>query len=104
MILQPVLGWLHHRNYVKYQRRTPVSHGHLWYGRLLMIIGIINGGIGLQLVSASTGLIAAYSVVGIIVFSLYVASAVRKEMALRKKSKGTEQLGTNSNSALELIP
>ncbi|KAM6511361.1 hypothetical protein FALCPG4_016365 [Fusarium falciforme] len=104
MILQPVLGWLHHRNYVKYQKRTPVSHGHLWYGRALMIIGIVNGCIGLQLASASTGLIAAYSVVGIIVFSLYVVSAVRKEMALRKKSKGMEQLGTRSHSALELVP
>ncbi|EEU36100.1 uncharacterized protein NECHADRAFT_64607 [Fusarium vanettenii 77-13-4] len=104
MILQPVLGWLHHRNYVKFQKRTPVSHGHLWYGRVLMIIGIINGGIGLQLASASAGLIAAYSVVGIIVFSLYVAGAVRKEMARRKKSKGMEQLDANSNSALELLP
>lgn len=69
-----------------------------------MTVGIINGGIGLQLASASTGLIAAYSVVGIIMFSLYVVGAVRKEIALRKKSKGMEQLGTSSNSALELVP
>ncbi|KAJ4321429.1 hypothetical protein N0V84_005351 [Fusarium piperis] len=104
MILQPVLGWLHHRNYVKYQKRTPISHGHLWYGRALMIISIINGGIGLQLASASTGLIVAYSVVGIVIFSLYIAGAVRKEMVLCKKNKEMRQLDINSNCALELIP
>ncbi|KAM0431313.1 hypothetical protein ACHAPT_005287 [Fusarium lateritium] len=103
MILQPVLGWLHHRNYVKYQRRTVVSYGHLWYGRVLMIVGIINGGIGLQLAGASTGLKAAYAVVGIVVFLIYTAGAVRKEMMLYKRNKGMEQLDYNSNSALELV-
>lgn len=68
-----------------------------------MIIGIINGGIGLQLASASAGWIAAYAVVGIIVFLLYAAGAIRKEITLRKKSKAMEQLDYNSNSALELV-
>lgn len=69
-----------------------------------MMIGIVNGGIGLQLASASTGLIVAYSVVGVIVFLMYIAGAVRKEMALRRKNKGMAPLDTTSNSALELVP
>lgn len=104
MILQPVLGWLHHCNFVRHQKRTPVSHGHLWYGRALMIIGIINGGIGLQLAEASTGLIVAYAVVGVVVFLSYVAGAVRKEMMRQKGKKGMEQIDCNSSSALELMP
>ncbi|KAF4332340.1 hypothetical protein FBEOM_13863 [Fusarium beomiforme] len=100
MIVQPVLGWMHHRNYVKYQRRTTISYGHIWYGRGIMIVGIINGGIGLQLSGASTGLIAAYSVVGIIVSAIYAAGAVRKMFQLKRKQ---HPLASDpSHSALEL--
>ncbi|POR37821.1 Uncharacterized protein TPAR_01969 [Tolypocladium paradoxum] len=87
MVLQPVLGWMHHRNYLKYQRRTPVSHFHMWYGRALLIIGIVNGGIGLQLARASTGYIVAYSVIAVIAVSMYVAGAIYGEMKLRGQKK-----------------
>jgi hypothetical protein len=69
-----------------------------------MIIGIINGGIGLQLAEASTGLIVAYAVVGVVVFLSYVAGAVRKEIMRQKGKKGMEQIDCNSSSALELMP
>ncbi|KAG5743419.1 hypothetical protein H9Q70_013869 [Fusarium xylarioides] len=100
MIVQPVLGWMHHRNYVKYQRRTTISYGHIWYGRGIMIVGIINGGIGLQLSSASTGLIVAYSIVGILVSAIYAAGAVHKMVQMKRKEH--ELLSDPSNSALEL--
>ncbi|KAF5575514.1 uncharacterized protein FSUBG_13904 [Fusarium subglutinans] len=100
MIVQPVLGWMHHRNYVKYQRRTTISYGHIWYGRGIMVVGIINGGIGLQLSSASTGLIVGYSIVGILVSAIYAAGAVRKMVQMKRKEH--ELLSDPSNSALEL--
>ncbi|KAM5344133.1 hypothetical protein ACJ41O_012670 [Fusarium nematophilum] len=96
MILQPILGWMHHRNYVKYQRRTLISYGHLWYGRALMIIGIANGGVGLQLAEASTGFVAAYAVVGVVIFSIYTAGAIYKERKLRRR-EGLEE----ANAALK---
>lgn len=83
MVVQPILGWIHHRNYVKYERRTKVSYGHIWFGRALMFIGIINGGTGLQLSGASSGPIIAYSVIGAIVFSIYTGGVVLKEVRLR---------------------
>ncbi|KAI1037779.1 hypothetical protein LB503_009416 [Fusarium chuoi] len=100
MIVQPILGWMHHRNYVKYQRRTTISYGHIWYGRAIMIVGIINGGIGLQLSSASTALIVGYSIVGILVSAIYAAGAVRKMVQMKRKEH--ELLSDPSNSALEL--
>ncbi|KAF5667414.1 cellobiose dehydrogenase [Fusarium denticulatum] len=100
MIVQPVLGWVHHRNYVKYQRRTTISYGHIWYGRGIMIVGIINGGIGLQLSSTSTGLIVGYSIVGILVSAIYAAGAARKMVQMKRKEH--ELLSDPSNSALEL--
>lgn len=85
MVAQPALGWLHHRNYVKYQRRTTVSVVHIWYGRGIMIVGIVNGGIGMQLSGASTGLIITYAVVGVFVSVIYAAGAVYKMVKLRRK-------------------
>jgi sorbitol-specific phosphotransferase system component IIC len=102
MIAQPVLGWMHHRNYVKYQRRTTISHAHIWYGRGMMILGIVNGGLGLQLSGASTGLAIAYAVVGVLVSIIYSWGAVHKMVERRRKE---HQLITSdhSNSALELM-
>lgn len=73
MGLQPILGWAHHRFFVKNQRRGAISHIHIWYGRALMILGIINGGLGLQLANSPRGYIIAYSVIAGIAFVLYVA-------------------------------
>ncbi|KAH7150796.1 hypothetical protein DER46DRAFT_562262 [Fusarium sp. MPI-SDFR-AT-0072] len=100
MIVQPILGWMHHTNYVKYQRRTTISYGHIWYGRVIMIVGIVNGGIGLQLSGASTGLIVAYSVVGILVSAIYAAGAIHKMVQMRRKEH--HLMSDQSSSALEL--
>ncbi|RGP66094.1 hypothetical protein FSPOR_6920 [Fusarium sporotrichioides] len=95
MIIQPVLGWIHHRNYVKHQRRTTVSHAHIWYGRGIMIVGIINGGIGLQLSGASTKLIAAYSVVGVIVSLIYTGGAVYKMVQIMTPEESLNLIKAN---------
>jgi hypothetical protein len=92
MAVQPILGWIHHRNYVKHQRRTKVSYGHIWFGRALMVIGIINGGTGLQLSGASSGLIIAYSVIGAIVFSVYTGGVILKEVRLRGKEMDDQRV------------
>ncbi|OAA69322.1 Carbohydrate-binding domain family 9-like protein [Akanthomyces lecanii RCEF 1005] len=75
MSFQVALGWMHHRNYAKYQRRSWVSYCHIWYGRALIIVGIVNGGIGLKVSRAPMSQVVAYSVVAAIVFALYGAIA-----------------------------
>ncbi|KAM0385480.1 hypothetical protein ACHAPY_000016 [Fusarium culmorum] len=101
MIVQPVLGWMHHRNYVKFQRRTTISDAHIWYGRGIMIFGIINGGLGLNLSGASTTLIIAYSVVGVVVSMIYTGGAIHKMVQQRRKEH--QPMSDTSNSALELM-
>lgn len=85
MLFQVALGWMHHRNYVKYQRRSWVSYCHIWYGRALIIIAIINGGIGLRVSRATMAQILAYSVVATIVFALYGAVVVYRLVKPREK-------------------
>lgn len=74
MGLQPLLGVLHHRHFVANQSRGAVSHVHIWWGRALMVLGVVNGGLGLQLSSASNGLVIGYSVASAVLFVVYAGS------------------------------
>ena len=47
---QPLLGFLQHSYFRKNKRRGPFGHAHLWLGRILIILGVVNGGLGLRLV------------------------------------------------------
>lgn len=99
--IQPFLGYAHHLLYKKYQRRTAVSHIHIWYGRVLLVFGIINGGLGLRLAMDTTGsFVIAYSVVAAITGLAYLIGIgygeVRKRRTIvREKSPPM----THENSA-----
>ncbi|PKS13191.1 hypothetical protein jhhlp_000536 [Lomentospora prolificans] len=66
LILQPIFGSIHHRKFKSNQTHTIWTHIHVWYGRVLILLGIINGGLGLQLARSSP----AYSKPGLIVYSV----------------------------------
>ncbi|KAI1133174.1 iron reductase domain protein [Nemania abortiva] len=78
--VQPIGGYLHHLHYIKHQSRGLVSHGHIWYGRILMVLGIVNGGLGFQLAGANQTLVIAYSVVAAVIFAAYIGGAVFGEI------------------------
>ncbi|KPM33957.1 hypothetical protein AK830_g12614 [Neonectria ditissima] len=85
--LQPVFGWLHHKYYVKHQQRGLMSHVHVWSGRILIILGIVNGGLGLQLAGTSQRFVIAYSVVAAIMSVLYVSGSVFGGLQKRHRAK-----------------
>jgi hypothetical protein len=91
MVIQPGLGYAHHRYYLKHQQRGRISHAHIWYGRALMVLGVVNGGLGLQLAMANNSLIIAYSVVAAVMFLLYaigkVLVSVRRKQAANPRSR-----------------
>lgn len=95
MGIQPVLGWLHHLQYVKTQRRGAFSYVHIWYGRGLMILGIVNGGLGLQAANPSTRFIVAYSVIAGITSIIYTASIT---VGMSKRRKQSAEKRTDSPS------
>jgi len=71
-LIQPFLGILHHLQYRKTLHRAPVSYTHIWYGRILMACGIINGGLGLKLAANTKKGEIAYGVVAGVVGVVYV--------------------------------
>lgn len=85
LFVQPILGFVHHAMFKKVGRRTFWSYGHLWLGRSIVTLGIINGGLGLQLATRS-GIgaptqthIIIYGVVAGVMWLLYVLAAVYGE-------------------------
>jgi hypothetical protein len=85
LFFQPILGFIHHVQFKKYSRRTVWSYGHLWLGRIVITLGIINGGLGMLLASdapaflnfkPTQGQMIAYGVVAGIMWLLWVVAAI----------------------------
>ncbi|KAK4635558.1 hypothetical protein CLAFUW4_00214 [Fulvia fulva] len=82
IFFQPFLGFLHHFMFKKHSRRVVWSYGHIWLGRIIITLGIINGGLGLRLARRapvappSRGAIIGYSVVAGLIWLVYVVSAI----------------------------
>ena len=74
LLLQPVLGYMHHRLYIVHRKgRTAWGVAHVWYGRMLIVLAVINGGLGLQLSDNTIKGEIAYGVVAGVMFLLYLA-------------------------------
>ena len=89
LVAQPLGGMLHHRAFKKYGRRTTVSYAHIGIGRAAIILGMINGGLGLQLAGTKGSYVIAYAVVAAVMGFLYLASIVYGE---RKRTKRAPSL------------
>ncbi|KAG6002000.1 hypothetical protein E4U21_003584 [Claviceps maximensis] len=75
LAIQPLLGYLHHRIYTAHQSNSLVHHVHVWYGRSLMLLGVINGGLGLQLAhEKARAWPIVYSAVAAVLALAYVAA------------------------------
>ena len=81
VFFQPFLGFIHHFAFKKRNRRVVWSHGRIWLGRIVITLGTINGGLGLELAKRvgqfahSLGAIVGYSLGAGIVWLVYVVSA-----------------------------
>ena len=88
LFTQPFTGWLHHRFFKAIKSRSASSYMHIGLGRLAILLGMINGGFGLQLFGASRSAIIAYSVVTGIVGVVYISVIVFGEIKKSKRSTG----------------
>lgn len=106
LVVQPILGWLHHAYFQKHRARGVVSYAHIWYGRTLLLLGAINGGLGLRLVGEAPDgpLLIVYCVLAGVFGSAYIGSIVWKQVKKRKTvprektspnmSSGSPEMGT----------
>ena len=103
LYLQPVLAILHHEIYKKTLKRTIWGITHVWWGRIIVTLGIINGGLGLQLSANTTKGEIAYGVISGVIWLVWVAVAIMSQLKTRgtlgetgeKISKNETQNGSN---------
>lgn len=89
LALQPALGLLHHRKFHQTGRRSIWSYAHLGIGRVAIILGIINGGLGLRLAgNAERHWLIVYGVVAGVFGLAYIAAAVFGESKKARENKG----------------
>jgi hypothetical protein len=103
MVVQPALGFAHHSYYKKHKERGSISYVHIYYGRALMLLGVINGGLGLQLAAAPQAFITAYIVVAAVIAALYVivkfVSGLRRRRAQKSQFTNTQYQSVETREA-----
>lgn len=82
----PFIGLIHHKVYKKVQQRTLWSYGHIFTGRIGVILGMINGGLGLQLAHARRSHIIVYGVFAGLMGVVYIGAIVVGEFKRARRS------------------
>ncbi|KAF2103846.1 hypothetical protein NA57DRAFT_50711 [Rhizodiscina lignyota] len=66
LLLQPLTGLIHYwqweRNHPALRSASISGEVHRWWGRIIVILGIVNGGLGMHLAGIKTGRVITYSV------------------------------------------
>ncbi|KAI9772616.1 MAG: hypothetical protein M1839_002429 [Geoglossum umbratile] len=80
LVLQPIFGFIHHSLYKKLQKRTFASYLHIWWGRIIFILALTNGVLGLKLTDSDIGNqkpgFIVYSIIVGIIGTIYIAVTV----------------------------
>jgi hypothetical protein len=85
LLFQPVTGLAHHLLYKRTLKKNVATYPHVWWGRAVITLGIINGGLGLQLSGNTTKGIIGYSVVAGVMWILWMVVIVIAFMKSRTK-------------------
>ena len=99
---QPVFGWLHHKLFKKYGHRTFWSYAHLWHGRVAILLGMVNGGLGLQLAHSGESAKIAYAVITAIVGIAYIAAIFLGERRRRRRAPPNNEKSQREYSPRDL--
>lgn len=102
-LIQPFLGLLQHfHSRHSDNNRSAYGYAHVWYGRILMLLAVINGGLGLQLAANSRGGKIAYGVIAGIIGLTYTSMVVLSRRSTKRKPKDLHSVGGGVNSETEM--
>jgi len=88
--IQPLGGWLHHYLYKQNNKSEFLAMYHIWMGRVLITLGMINGGLGLLLSgNASKGEVIAYGIITAVIWISWIAVVVAIPLKRGREIPGT---------------
>ena len=88
LFAQPILGYLHHLRYKRTHLPSGLSAVHVWLGRVLVTLGLVNGILGLRLAGQSAAKQLLYLLVAGLVWLAWVLV-----VWIREKRKGKLENG-----------
>ncbi|KAJ5822407.1 Alpha/beta hydrolase fold-3 [Penicillium robsamsonii] len=78
-LFQPAMGMLQHIFFRKTGRKGHFAYMHRWFGRLMMILGIINVGLGFKLAHGPRGAVIATCVIAGIIAIVYIVTYLNRK-------------------------
>lgn len=88
LFLQPITGLIHHVLYKKVGRPNFATYPHIWWGRIFITLGIINGGLGMKLSGTSKKGPIIYGVLAGLVWLLWMIIIILAFLKSRKTQEG----------------
>ncbi|PQE22204.1 hypothetical protein CJF32_00004588 [Rutstroemia sp. NJR-2017a WRK4] len=93
LALQPITGLVHHILYKRRGRPNTATYPHVWWGRAVITLGIINGGLGLRLSNnTKTGEIA-YGVIASVMWLVWMGVIVVAAVKTREEKSDESETG-----------
>ncbi|KAB8227804.1 cytochrome and DOMON domain-containing protein [Aspergillus alliaceus] len=94
VLFQPLMGFLQHRHFRRNGGKGAFAYLHRWLGRSMIILGIVNGGLGFRLAgignpSTPRSAMIAYSVIAGVMGLLYLGTHLL--VAMQGRSRGQER-------------
>jgi hypothetical protein len=92
-------GW-HHRLYQAGKSNNTLRLVHVWFGRFLMVAGMINGGLGVDLAANSGNKVygSVAGIVGVLYVGLIVASYITGSSNSSVKSSDVDESGERAET------
>lgn len=88
LAFMPAFGWIHHVVYVKKRGPSAWTYIHRWLGRIILIAGGINGGLGIWMAhDKPQWLLLAYTACAAFFYGTWLSTAVLLEMLRKRKVK-----------------
>ncbi|KAL5346381.1 hypothetical protein ACLOAV_008651 [Pseudogymnoascus australis] len=100
ILVQPFLGIIHHFLYRREGQGTLFGLAHCWYGRAIMILAVVNGGLGLELAGNSRGGEIAYGVVAGVALLVYLGAAAYSVKKPQEKVRDKDELRGEESRAV----
>lgn len=97
--IQPLSGMLHHVLYKSHGSPNQATYPHIWFGRAIVTLGVVNGGLGMKLAGTATGKKVAYAVGASIMYLTWfvvILLALSKSKAARSEKAGGQILNDDS--------
>lgn len=93
LVVQPFTGILHHALFRKRGRRTWVSYMHIFWGVPLVTLGIVNGGLGLELAGERAYVKIMYGVFAGLVWAVWLSTSMWAVLRAGRRSYEEEDSG-----------